>query len=311
MAWIRNSLFCPLFICLSNLIFGVEPPITALALTPNRQHYVTGSQAGMAVYRLNDHGKVRSLTSKLHHVHDLAFSPDGKNLLAVGGAPAELGEAELFAWPDGTLLQRWRLSDDLLYRAAWSSDSQWFACGGHKNLCVATNVAGQTMAQYTGHSRSVLAMAIMPGNQQLLSAGVDQTIQQWSLDGARQRTLNNHTATVTDLVLRTVANNEAVQLVSASEDRTVRLWQPDIGRMIKFIRLESIPRRVVEHPPNEVIAACDDGSLVVIDAEDMKVVRTFKTTVSPIYELVMVDSKVLVAGGNGVEHGMDLSRVPD
>ncbi len=120
------------------------------------------------------------------------------------------------------------------------------------------------------------------------------------MDGSRLRTLNNHTATVTDLALRRPPGDETLQLVSTSEDRTVRLWQPSIGRMIKFIRLESIPRRVIAQQPHELVAACDDGSLVVIDCEEMKVVKTIKTQIAPIHEMVLASPGILVAGATAL-----------
>src|SRR5262245_22038581 len=94
---------------------GVAPPITALAFAPDGKSVVVGSQAGVQVLSWPELKKARTLPTKLEHVHDLAFSPDGKILAAVGGAPARLGSIELFDWPGGKLLRRASPSKDLIY----------------------------------------------------------------------------------------------------------------------------------------------------------------------------------------------------
>lgn len=280
---------------------SAAPPVTALALTPDGEHYMVGSQAGLAVVRLSDRKYVRPIATRLEQVHDIVYAPDGLSLLVVGGTPAVSGEAELFSWPDGQSKRLYKISDDLLYRVEWSSDSQTFATCGHDNSCALTHIDGKPIAKYTGHSRSVLTVRFMSENQRLLSAGSDQTIQLWSANGSRLRTLNNHTATVTDLAIKSSPKGSMERCASTSEDRSVRMWQPDIGRMVKFLRLESIPRRVAWRSDMRLVAATDDGMLWIIDADEMKVLHSVKTKISPIYELVLTSGGALVAGGGGVE----------
>ncbi len=94
-------------LCGSGLA-GAQPPITALALTPDQLHYVVGSQAGIRLHRLSDHKLVRTIDSELENVHDLAYSPDGQYLLAAGGTPGQSGSVELFRWPTQSSPQRFR-----------------------------------------------------------------------------------------------------------------------------------------------------------------------------------------------------------
>ena len=276
-----------------------DAPITALTVSPDGQQIVAGSQAGLSIYRMADRTKVRAIPTKLEHVHDVAFSPDGQMLLAVGGAPAEVGAAELFTWPALKLQQQWTIAEDVLTRAAWSSDSRWFATSGHDGVCRLTNLNEDSITIYKGHSRSVLALTVPTGDKQIISAGSDQTIQLWSLPGERQRTLNNHTGTVTDLAIK-LSNNQPL-LLSSSEDRTVRLWQPDIGRMIKFLRLASVPRRITWHPQGPIVTASDDGSVHVIDPDEMNILQTFQSNIHPIYELTTTGNGILVAGDGGID----------
>ena len=277
-----------------------DATITALTLSPDGQQFVVGSQAGLSIHRITDREKVRTIPTKLEHVHDVAFSPDGRSLLAVGGAPAETGAAELFTWPAMELQQRWTIAEDLLTRAVWSSDSSWFATSGHDGVCRVNNLKNDSIAIYRGHSRSVLALTVLTDDKHIISAGMDQTIQLWTLKGQRQRTLNNHTGPVTDVAFRLGTNNQP-RLLSSSEDRTVRLWQPDIGRMIRFLRLPTVPRRIAWHPQGPIVAACDDGTVHIIDPDEMNIKQTLNSKVHPIYELVTTDNGILVAGDGGIE----------
>ena len=90
-------------------------------------------------------------------------------------------------------------------------------------------------------------------------------------------------------------------MISTSEDRTVRLWQPEIGRMVRFVRLGSIPRRVVNLADGDLAVGCDDGTVIVIDPLEMKIVSTHQSQIKQIYELVRFREGVLVAGVGGVE----------
>jgi WD40 repeat protein len=61
-------------------------------------------------------------------------------------------------------------------------------------------------------------------------------------------------------------------LASAGGDKTVRFWQPTIGRMVRFARLPSAPLAIDWTPDGErLLAACEDGHLRIIDADSAKV----------------------------------------
>ena len=97
---------------MNALIFGIvamiaakEPPITAVAFSRDGQQVLAGSQAGVKVYHWPDLKQLRSIPTKLAHVHDIGFSPDGRKVAIVGGFPGQSGEVELLDWPDGTLVR--------------------------------------------------------------------------------------------------------------------------------------------------------------------------------------------------------------
>ncbi len=285
-------------------LLAATPPITAAAFAPDGKHVVLGSQAGIEVRSWPDLKPTRRIPADLSHVHDLTFSPDGKLLLAAGGAPAEKGVVEVLTWPAGK--RRYRRADckDLVYRVAWSPDGTRWAAASADGTCrvYATNT-GEETARYEGHSRPVLAIAFLPDGKSIASAGVDQTIQVWDATSAKAiRTLDNHMQAVNDLAFRPGQPADARPvLVSVSDDRTVRLWQPTIGRLVRFARLDSAPRAVVWSPDGaRLLVGCTDGKMLSLDPDTLAVAERGALP-GRIYTLA-VDSRngnVLIAGEAG------------
>ena len=61
-------------------------------------------------------------------------------------------------------------------------------------------------------------------------------------------------------------------VASISEDRTVRFWQPTIGRMVRFAKLESKPLDIVWLSDGRHVAvSCEDGHVRLIDPATVQV----------------------------------------
>ncbi|HEX2476485.1 MAG TPA: hypothetical protein VHK01_17155 [Lacipirellulaceae bacterium] len=290
------------------------PPITAIAVTPDKAAVVVGSQAGIEARAWPSLERVAALPTELANVHDLAFSPDGKTLAVVGGHPAVDGGVELYRWPEQKLIHRASPHDDVVYSVAWQQDGQELALASADNRVSVITVAMERPARFLeGHSRAVLAVAYLPDDGGLLSGGIDQSIRLWDVaKEATRRTLANHTRTVNDLKLRPSAHSQSLPLVaSAGEDRTVRFWQPTIGRLVRFARLESPPSALAWSDDGQVLwAACRDGRVRALDPESAAVVKDLPAINGVAYAVAIApDESLLVAGSNGqLQHVVVRSR---
>jgi WD40 repeat protein len=248
--------------------------------------------------------RVAALPTDLANVHDLAFSPDGKALAVAGGHPAVEGGVELYRWPEQKLIRRFNSHDDVVYAVAWRLDGQevMLASGDHRLSVVAVSMEPATR-YLEGHSRAVLAVAYLPNGTAAVSGGVDQTIRVWKLPlGTTQRTLANHTRDVTDLKVRPSDDSQANPMfASAGEDRTVRFWQPTIGRLVRFARLESPPLALAwAHDGHVVWAACHDGRVRGVDPETAAVVKELPAVDGVAYAIAIApDENLLVGGSDG------------
>jgi WD40 repeat protein len=290
----------------SSVCGAGDPPITAAALTPDKTGVVIGSQTGLRLLNWPDLSDARTLPTELQNIHHTSFSPDGQRLLIVGGVPGESGTAELLNWSDGTLVRRATIHADVIYEASWSPNGQTFVTASADGFCKVVEAAtGEVRTQFNGHSRAVLA-AIFLDEDHCISGGVDQTIRIWkATDGTLLRTLNNHTQTVNGLTMPPNSTGGPTDLLaSISEDRTVRLWQPRIGRLVKFAKLPSQPRCIVwSADAGTLNIATNEGMIHRIDVTTMKTTAEMMTTVGRIHELLLDSDRhmMFVAGQNGFE----------
>jgi len=246
------------------------PPITALAVAPDGESVAVGSQAGLVVRRWPAGDAERRWPCDLPHIHDVKLAPDGARLAVAGGWPAQEGVVEVRRWPDGELLARSSALDDVAYRVAWSTDGSRLVVAGGDGRCQVLNAADATpAASYAGHAGAVLDVAFLPGDAQCVSVGVDHALRVWdAATGAHVRTLDNHLGPALALAVRAQPASDARPplVATVGADRTVRFWQPTIGRLVRFARLPATPRACAWSADGAMLAVgADDGVVRLID----------------------------------------------
>jgi WD40 repeat protein len=287
---------------LSLLLYPVslsaaEAPIVAIAIAPDGETVLTGSNRGVAVHvHLTFHD---SFEIEFSNVHDLEFSPDGRRLAVAGGDPGETGIVQIFSWPDKKPVQRLEHHTDVVFDVAWNSDGRQLVSGGLDKRVLLWNVAdGSVEREFAGHSKGVTSVCLIEDRRLLVSAGIDQSLRVWDTrTGKLVRTLDNHTAAVNDLARRPSAGGLPM-VVSCGNDRTLRFWQPSIGRLVRFARLDAIPLAAVWLPGQPLVAvSMTDGTILIIDAETTETVHKFQVDDERLYSLaISKDGTTLFAG---------------
>jgi WD40 repeat protein len=251
---------------------AAAPPVTAVVFSPDGTSVIAGSQEGVRVLTWPNLAPAGEIATNLAHVHDLTFSADGKRLLAAGGSPAEDGGVEIWSWPECSLERRTTFHDDVVVHVAWiEGKGEWVSAGLDGQLLLCSLSSDEPVRAYAGNARGVMDVVDWPDSDLLIAAGVDQTLRVWQKGAAEPiRALDNHTAPVVDLCVRPQGQPRLV--ASASDDKTVRFWQPQPGRLVRFARLESRPLAIEWLPDGRwLAAACADGHVRFIDPATAKI----------------------------------------
>ena len=280
-----------------------EPPITALAFTPEAKQVVAVSQSGIHVYSWPELDHKRAIRTSALNLHCLAFSPNEKYLAVGGGAPSEDGVVEVFSWPKGEPITRFDSHNDSVRSVIWQDNDRLLTASIDREIKL-WHLEKETNSILTlkGHSRSVDAICLIGNGQTLVSTGADQSLRVWDMEsGTLIRTMNQHTKPVNALELRPIRDGLPM-VASAARDRTIRFWQPTIGRMVRYIRLDSEPLNIAwTNDGDRVLATCVDGRVRIIDPVEVTVTQDLPAINGWAYALAVHphDRSAAIGGING------------
>ncbi|MFK8112892.1 MAG: WD40 repeat domain-containing protein [Rubripirellula sp.] len=299
----RIGLSLLIFVVCSISVPAVEPPIVALAFAPDGSVLVVGSQAGVSVHDWPSLERRSEIKSRVLNVHDLAFSPSGETLAVAGGTPSEQGVVDLLVWPTGKRVELMNRHDDTTTRVAWLDDKHYAAASLDHEISLVAIGSEKPPAVLRGHSKGVTSLCLV--GTTLVSGGWDQNLRVWDSGELRLiRSLNNHTKPIHDIRVQPEVEGPSTRrlLASASADRTVRFWQPTIGRMVRFVRLDHLPMAISwAMDGKRVFAACDDGRVRVIDPGLATVVQELDGVDGWAHSIAThpTDGSVVVGGSAG------------
>ncbi|HEV3256653.1 MAG TPA: protein kinase [Gemmataceae bacterium] len=155
----------------------------------------TGSNKGLKIWNVA-RGKVEQTLAEDRLVDQVAFSQDGKRVLAVqsgnqvyrssfsDGRDDTPCWAAVFAVDTGEELRSW---EALRREGGWRSsalspDGQWVVSGGKDGLIRLWDVAtGRELARWEAHDAGVTTLIFHPDGKMLVSGGKDGTVKLWNL----------------------------------------------------------------------------------------------------------------------------------
>lgn len=290
-------------------VAGVSPsisPITALAFHPAGDTFVSNGPRTVQVRNPSDNRVLQVWPCPIPHIRALVFSPSGDRLAVAGGSPGEQGEVHLLNWPDGRLLTRLTLPNDVATSVAFHPNGQSLAVAGFDGSAriwsLPESFPGPDQPpqdpstpprhELKGHAGAILAVAWSPTGDPLLTASTDRSIKVWTTANPNPnpnpdnqplllRTLGNHTESPNALAFRPAPPGSILPATppicaSAADDRTVRIWQPSIGRMIRIVRNHPGPVLALAWMPDgsSLLSGGTDGVIRRIDADSDAILAT-------------------------------------
>ena len=295
-------ILCIVAVTVSASVFATEPPITAIAFAPGGGSLAAVSQSGLHVYNWPTLKRKRTIEVSVPNLHAVAFSADGLHIAVGGGYPSEAGVVSIFTWPAGKLVATLEDHEDSVRSVVWLNESKLVSTSIDRKIHLWDIMTDTPLATMTGHSRSVDAVCLLADGMTLVSTGVDQSVRVWNLETSKLvHSLSQHTGNVNSLALRP-GTGGLPMVASGAADRTIRFWQPTIGRMVRYVRLQAEPLNIAWTTDGaRILAACADGHVRVIDPVDVAVTEDLPAIDGWAYAIAVhpSDGSFAVGGTNG------------
>ncbi|KAJ8906443.1 hypothetical protein NDN08_002936 [Rhodosorus marinus] len=145
---------------------------------------------------------------------------------------------------------------------------------------------------WSGHKKGVSAVRFFPKyGHLLLSAGMDSQVKIWDVGshGKCYRTYSGHGKSVRDVAF----SGDGKHFLSASYDRTVKLWDTETGQYISTFSNRAIPYCIKYNPDedkqNEFVAGCSDKKIVQYDTRSGEIVQEYNQHLGAVNTITFID----------------------
>ncbi|MEG4057666.1 MULTISPECIES: AAA-like domain-containing protein [unclassified Microcoleus] len=257
---------------------GHSNKVCSVAFSPDGLTLASASHDGtIKLWNLQTQTEIKTLTGHKDSVNSVAFSRDGLTLASASSDKT----IKLWNLQTQTEIKTLIGHSNKVWSVAFSRDGLTLASASSDKTIKLWNLQTQTeIKTLTGHKHSVYSVAISPDGLTLASASHDGTIKLWNLQSQTElKTLTGHeellpsVRTQTEIKTLTGHSNEVYSVVfsrdgltlaSASDDKTIKLWNLQAGKEIKTLTGHS--SRVLS------LAFSPDG-LTLASASDDKTIK--------------------------------------
>lgn len=176
--------------------------------------------------------------------------------------------------------------------ASGGQDAMIYLSGFNNNNNDESNLDQDGKYQLIGHEGNVCAINFI--HDELISSSWDGTAIVWNLqDFVPKYILKGHESSVWDCK---IVNNKS-QYLTASADKSIRLWQGD-HEIQKFLGHTDVVRKLLILPGgNQFVSSANDGTIKVWDLQTGRILKTLFGHDSFVYDLALLPNGSLVSTG--------------
>jgi len=286
----------------------LQPPvINSLRFSPDGQHLAVSGNREILIHTLDAKTPPLRLQGKAERILSLAYSKDGKLLIAGGGTPARFGEVQVWDPIAGKMLRNATLTSDTVFGASLAPDSSRIAVGAADNTVhVFETSSAKELYKIGNHEDWVLSTIFGVDSKRFISISRDRAAK--INDAASGAFLENANQLKTELYA--VARHPAKDIiVIGGEDRYPYVYLLDRARSMKIADDSTLVRRIerqdgpitaLDWSPDAKLIAIGGGSpaVTLYDAETGKLAASCSGHSAGIYTVAFSpDSKTLATGG--------------
>jgi len=243
-------------------------PVVSLKFSPDGRILAVGGYREVRLMDASTGKVIRTLEDHADYVRSIAFTPDGKQLLAGGGPPQQWGEIKVWDVATGALLRTMRGHKDCIYSLAVSPDGKLVASGSYdKSVQIWDAQTGKDLKTLLDHIDAVFAVAFSPDGKLLASGSQDRTVKIWNVaSGERLYTLNDALDGITGIAF----SPSGEYLAGAGYDNSIHVWKisEKEGSLVQsLIADEDSILQILWSPEGKtLITSSSDGSIRFRDA---------------------------------------------
>lgn len=149
---------------------GHTDHVRSVAFHPDGNVFASGSKDRTILLWHADRGEaIKILAKAKHKIAALAFSPDGRSLLAGNTAPPKPDAITLFDYPNGKIRHVFKGHNNTVLATAFHPSGQWIASGGgdHKEMLLWQAQSGEVLSRLEGQGQSIWAVGFSTDSRYL------------------------------------------------------------------------------------------------------------------------------------------------
>ncbi|HUG82010.1 MAG TPA: c-type cytochrome domain-containing protein [Bryobacterales bacterium] len=285
-----------------------QPPVlTAAAFSPDGKALAVGGYREILLHKADGSKIETRLLGRSDRIHSVAFTPDGKKLVAVGGTPGRFGEVQIWDLASKKQLHSVVATNDTLFGGALSPDGSHVVVGGADNGVRVIEIAtGKELFKAGHHEDWVLDAAFGIDGKRVVTVGRDRAAK--LADAATGAFLENVNFLRDELHVIARHPRRDYVLIGGM-DRVPYLYMMDRPRALKIADDSTLVRKFAEQEGAiHALSFSSDGSRIAVggiaeviniyDTESGERVASCKLPAGGAYVLEFPpDGRQLLAGG--------------
>ena len=242
----------------------IQPPVvTAAAYSPDGEQVAVGGYREILLHKADGSSIEARLLGRSGRIHSVAFTPDGKQLVAVGGTPARFGEVQVWDLASKKQVQSVMTTSDTLFGGDVSPDGKYVVVGGADNSLRAVEVnSGKELFKAGHHEDWVLDAVFGIDGKRIVSVGRDRAAKLANTeDGAFLENVN----LLRDQLFVVARHPRRDYVLIGGVDRVPYLYMMDRPRALKIADDSTLVRQFDEQEGAiYALAFSPDGSRIAV-----------------------------------------------
>jgi mono/diheme cytochrome c family protein len=241
--------------------YARPPVVTAAAYSPDGKTLAVGGYHEILLHKADGSKIEARLLGRSDRIHSVAFTADGKQLVAVGGTPARFGEVQVWDLASKKQIQSVMATTDTLFGGDVSPDGKRVVVGGADNSLRAFDITtGKELFKAGHHEDWVLDAVFGIDGKRIVSVGRDRAAKLANADdGAFLENVNF----LRDLLYAIARHPRRDYVLIGGTDRVPYLYMMDRPRALKIADDSTLVRKFDEQEGAiHALAFSPDGSRI-------------------------------------------------